>query len=95
MKIRVVHTECEREVMVQQILDTGGHCPWVGKAFNKDYTAVLTKALEAAEGAGSVLENALERIVGMDPAFVFAPETVLDEIEGPSGRGAPRREGRR
>jgi hypothetical protein len=95
VKIRVVHTECDREVMVQQILDTGGHCPWDGKAFNKDYTAVLAEALEAAEGAGSVLENAMEKIAGMGPAFVFVPDSVLEEVEGSIGRLADRRGARR
>jgi hypothetical protein len=81
VKIVVVHSECGRDVMIQQLLDMGGHCPWDGKAFNKDYTAVLAQALEAAEGAGSLLENALEKIVGMDPAFEFDRESVLGEIE--------------
>jgi hypothetical protein len=95
VKIRVVHTECGREVMVQQILDTGGHCPWDGKPFNKDYTAVLAEALEAAEGAGSLLENALEKIAGMEPAFAFVPDTVLGEVEESIGRLADRRSARR
>src|SRR5688572_9891156 len=62
VKIKLVHDECGREVLVGQILDSQGHCPWDGKPFNKDYTAVLTEALEAAENAGGLLENALETI---------------------------------
>jgi hypothetical protein len=77
VKIKVVHDACGREILVQQILESGGHCPWDGKAFNKDYTAVLTEALEAAENAGDVLENALEKIVGMDPAFSIDRDSVL------------------
>lgn len=81
MKIKVFHTECGREVLVQQILQTGGHCPWDGKPFSKDYTAVLAEALENAENAGNVLENALEKIAGMDPAMTIDRESVLGQIQ--------------
>ena len=62
MKIKVVHGACGREVLVHQILESQGHCPWDGKPFNKDYTGVLAGALEAAERYGGALEAALERI---------------------------------
>lgn len=81
MKIRVVHELCGREVLVRQILETGGHCPWDGRAFNPHYTAVLAEALEAAETAGSALENALEKVAGMDPDFQFVRESVLGPLE--------------
>ena len=82
MKLKVVHTLCGREVLVRQILDTGGHCPWDGKPFSKDYTALLAEALETAENAGGVLENALEKIVGMDPAMRIEKDSMLRGIEG-------------
>jgi hypothetical protein len=81
VKLKVFHTECGREVLVRQILDTGGHCPWDGKPFNKDYTAVLAEALETAENAGGVLGNALEKIVGMAPAMTIDRESMLGGIE--------------
>jgi hypothetical protein len=62
VKIKVVHGACGREVLVHQILESQGHCPWDGKPFNKDYTGVLAGALEAAERYGGALEAALERI---------------------------------
>ena len=80
MKIKLFHTVCGREILVQQVLQTGGHCPWDGKPFNKDYTAVLAEALETAESAGNVLENALEKIAGMDPTFIIEPDSVLGEM---------------
>ncbi len=80
MKIKLFHPECGREILVQQVLLTGGHCPWDGKPFNKDYTAVLAEALEAAESAGNVLENALEKISEMDPTFIIETDSVLEEI---------------
>ena len=80
MKIKVFHTLCGREVLLQQILQTGGHCPWDGKPFSKDYTAVLAEGLEAAESAGNVLENALEKIAGMGPAMTIDRDSVLGQI---------------
>jgi hypothetical protein len=81
VKLKVIHTECGREVLVRQILETGGHCPWDGKPFTKDYTAILAEALEAAENAGGVLENALEKIADMEPAMKIDRESLLGEIE--------------
>ena len=80
MKLKVVHDLCGREVFVHQILESQGHCPWDGKAFDKDYTAVLAEALEVAEVAGSTLENALEKIVGMRPDFTIEEKVLLGPI---------------
>ena len=81
MKIRVRHNECGREILVQQILESQGHCPWDGKAFNKDYTAVLAEALGQAEQAGGVLEGALEKIAGMDPDFTIDRTALTEYID--------------
>jgi hypothetical protein len=81
VKIKVIHDLCGREVLVRQILDSQGHCPWDGKAFNGDYTAVLAEALERAEEAGGVLENALEKIAGMEPTFKVDERSLLVNIQ--------------
>jgi hypothetical protein len=81
LKIKVVHSECGRESLVQQILETQGHCPWDGHPFNPHYTAILSEALETAENAGNVLENALEKISGMEPAMTFDRESVLGPLQ--------------
>lgn len=81
MKIKVVHDVCGRESLVSQILASQGHCPWDGKAFNSDYTAVLAEALEAAELAGGTLENALEKIADMRPSFVIDESTVIGPLK--------------
>jgi hypothetical protein len=81
LKIKLIHNLCGREVLVQQVLDTQGHCPWDGKAFNRDYTAVLVEALEQAEEAGSVLDNALEKIAGMEPSFTIEERSVLVALQ--------------
>jgi len=81
VKLKVIHTECGREVLVRQILETGGHCPWDGKPFNKDYTALLAESLETVENAGGVLENALEKIADMEPAMKIDRASLLGGIE--------------
>ncbi len=81
MKIKLIHNLCGREVLVRQVLESQGHCPWDGKAFNRDYTAILAEALEQAEGAGSVLENALEKIADMGPTFTIEERSVLEGIK--------------
>ena len=80
MKIKFVHHVCGREVLVQQVLQTGGHCPWDGKPFSRDYTALIAEALEAAENAGGVLENALEKIASMEPDITFDRETIIQPL---------------
>jgi hypothetical protein len=82
VKIKMIHDLCGREVLVRQILESQGHCPWDGKAFNRDYTAVLAEALTQAEEAGSVLENALEKIGGMEPTFKIDERSLLGNIQG-------------
>jgi hypothetical protein len=80
VKIKLYHDVCGREILVRQVLDRGGHCPWDGLPFNKDYTAVLSEALESAESAGGALENALEKIADMRPAFVIDRESVIGPL---------------
>jgi hypothetical protein len=86
LKIKVIHKECGRESLVQQILETQGHCPWDGLPFNSDYTALIAEALETAENAGSVLENALEKISDMEPAMAFDRDSLIAPLEGKINR---------
>ena len=80
MKIKAVHDVCGREVLVQQILQTQGHCPWDGLPFQPDYTGVLSADMAIAERAGTALAEALERIAGVRPAFYIDESSVLGEI---------------
>ena len=92
MKIKLVHEVCGREVLVPQILDNEGHCPWDGKPFTRDYTANLVEALEASEIAGTALEAALDRVAGYEPSFVIEATTVLGPIQEQLSRlGAARK----
>ena len=68
MRIKGTCTNCGREFMPEQVVASGGHCPWCGKAFDRDYTSLLVHALQQAQRAGdeeSILQplrEALRRI---------------------------------
>jgi hypothetical protein len=79
VKIRGTCRRCGRDFLVQQVLDSQGHCPWCGQPFQPQYTAVLAEALLQAEAAGNSLENALEKMAGMDPALVLDEDSILGE----------------
>ena len=80
MKIKVVHDACGREVLVQQILQFGGHCPWDGRPFSAHYTGILTEQLQAAEEAGSALESALDKIAGMEAHMTLDEESLIGPL---------------
>ncbi len=80
MKIKGTHSACGREFLLQQVLDSQGHCPWDGLPFNKDYTGPLALALRDAEVAGTALVGALEAIADMHPSFVLDEETIIGPI---------------
>jgi hypothetical protein len=80
MKIKGTCLNCGRELLADQAIESGGHCPWCGKAFNKDYTANLVIALREAQAAGNLLEGALEQIAGMELYLELDEETVMDPI---------------
>lgn len=80
MKIKGTCRNCGRDMLVQQIVDAGGHCPWCGRAFNRDYTSILVKSLQQAEESGDRFQDALEQIaeiedlgLSLDPESMVAP----------------------
>lgn len=79
MKIKGTCKRDGRDFVVEQVIRTGGECPWDGQPFNADYAAVLVDSLREVERAGRELERALERIASLHPAFVLDEESVLGE----------------
>jgi len=69
-----------REFMADQVVSSGGVCPWDGEPFNPDYAVTLVNALRDAEEAGTRLEEALEQVADLRPEFVLDPGTVLDGV---------------
>ncbi len=82
MRIRATCGNCGREFLPQQMIDAGGHCPWCGRAFTRDYTALLIRAFRQAEEAGTALEDALRDMAGVDElAMEIDEQTVLEPLE--------------
>ena len=81
MKIKGTCKRCGREFFFEQAVASGGRCPWDGEPFNADYAVVLVEAMKEAEGAGTRLEQALEDIAAMAPAFTVDGASVQAKIQ--------------
>jgi hypothetical protein len=81
VRIRGTCTNCGREFLPEQVAASGGHCPWCGKAFNRDYTAILVQELRRAEAAGDALQDALEQIADIpELAMEIDQESILEPL---------------
>lgn len=69
MKIKATCKYCDKDLLLEQAVSAGGHCPWCGQTFQKDYAVILTDSITAAERAGQVLEDALEKMAELRPGF--------------------------
>jgi hypothetical protein len=82
VKIKGTCRRCGRDVFAEQIIASGGRCPWDGEPFNPNYAMVLVDALHAAEEAGTALELALEQVASLQPAFTIDKESVTGGLSG-------------
>jgi hypothetical protein len=80
VKITLYDGDSGREFLVRQVVDSHGHNPWTGRPLSNEYTAVLAEGLEAIEIAGTALEGALDRIIGMAPDLTIEPDSLLGPI---------------
>ena len=80
MKIKGTCKRDGREFMVEQVIASGGRCPWDGEPFDADYAMTLVGALRDAEQAGTRLEAALETIASLDPQFRLFPDSIMTAI---------------
>lgn len=82
MKIKGIDKRSGRDFLVEQVIDGGGTSPWDGRPYSADYAVTLVNALRDAEEAGSKLEEALEQIADIRPAFSIDQESVLAPLRG-------------
>ena len=80
MKIKGTCAYCGREFLAEQIIESGGRCPWDGRSLQPDYAVVLVDALREAEASGNTLENALEKLADLGPMMALDPASVLTTI---------------
>ena len=80
MKIKGTCRRDGREFFAEQVVQSGGECPWDGESFNADYAVTLVDALRDAELAGSALELAMETLADLAPAFTLDRESVFGSL---------------
>jgi hypothetical protein len=80
VKIKGTCRRCGRDVFAEQIVASGGRCPWDGEPFNPNYAVVLVDALKTAEEAGTALEQALEQVASLQPAFTLDRDSVTASV---------------
>jgi hypothetical protein len=69
-----------REVLADQVIASGGKCPWDGEPFNADYAVTLVDALRDAQAAGSALELAMDAIADLMPALTLDRESIFGDL---------------
>jgi hypothetical protein len=69
-----------REFLIEQVIASGGRCPWDGEPFTADYAATLVDALRDAVAASAVLEESLTKVADIRPEFTLQAETVLADL---------------
>jgi hypothetical protein len=80
VRIKGTCKRCGREFLADQVIESGGRCPWDGQPFSADYAIVLVDALRAAQEAGSNLERALESIADIHPEFSLDGTSVTGKL---------------
>ncbi len=86
MKIKGTCKRDGRDFLVEQVIETGGECPWDGQPFNSDYAVTLVDALLDAKEAGSRFERALETIADLAPEFSLDETSVLGDVKASLAR---------
>jgi len=81
VKIKGTCKRDHREFMVDQVILSGGECPWDGEPFQANYAVTLVDALADAQRAGTKLEEALEHVADLAPEFSLHAESVLGALE--------------
>ncbi|HEX4941966.1 MAG TPA: hypothetical protein VFW51_05490, partial [Actinomycetota bacterium] len=76
MKIKGTCKRDGREFFAEQVVASGGECPWDGQPFNADYAAVLVESLRAARNGE----------LGTTAALRDRPDVIVaDEIASRAG----------
>jgi len=70
-----------RDFTVEQVVASGGGCPWDGEPFQADYAVTLVNALREAELFGTKLEQALVQIADIRPEFTLHAGSVVGGLK--------------
>lgn len=80
MKIKGTCKRDGREFMVDQVIESGGTCPWDGEPFENDYAVVLVDSLRDAQEQASRLVESLEKIAALRPDLRLVSESLVGPI---------------
>jgi hypothetical protein len=80
VRIKGTCKRCGRDFLADQVIESGGRCPWDGQPFSVDYAIVLVDSLRAAQEAGTELERALEAIADIHPEFTLDGASVTGHV---------------
>jgi hypothetical protein len=69
-----------RDFLIEQVIASGGRCPWDGEPFTADYAATLVDALRDAVASCAVLEESLTKIADIRPEFTLQSDSVLGDL---------------
>jgi hypothetical protein len=69
-----------RDFLIEQVIASGGRCPWDGEPFTADYAATLVDTLRDAVASCAVLEESLTKIADIRPEFTLQSDTVLGNL---------------
>ena len=86
MKIKGTCKRDGRDFMSDQVVASGGRCPWDGVPFQADYAVTLVNALREAEEAGSRLELALAQLADLGPEFTLSAGSIVAPLQEQLGR---------
>lgn len=80
MKIKGTCKRDGREFMVDQVIESGGACPWDGEPFESDYAVVLVDSLRDAQEQASLLVQSLEKIAALRPDLTLQSASLVGPI---------------
>ena len=81
MKIKGTCKRDGREFMVDQVIESGGACPWDGEPFENDYAVVLVDSLRDAQKQASELVQSLEKIAALRPDLTLGASSLIGPIK--------------
>jgi hypothetical protein len=86
VRIKGTCKRCGRDFLADQVIESGGRCPWDGQPFSADYAIVLVDALRSAQEAGTELERALEAVADIHPEFTLDLSSVTGKVSSDVAR---------
>lgn len=80
MKIKGTCKRDGREFMLDQVIESGGACPWDGEPFENDYAVVLVDSLRDAQAHAGHLVESLEKVAALNPALTLDAGSIIGPI---------------